>query len=110
MGAEAKCRLQFNDSTATGLARLETDVLQFRGSGLKLTIPFKSIQKVVAIEGSLKVTAPDGTVEFELGPAASKWAEKIANPPSRLQKLGVKPGWRASAIAGPRSSGWRPSG
>jgi hypothetical protein len=98
MGAEAKCNVRFNDAAVTGLARLETDVLQFRGRGLKLTIPFKSIQKVVAIDGCLRVTGPEGIAEFALGPAASKWADKIANPPSRLQKLGVKPGWRASAV------------
>ena len=26
------------------------------------------------------------------------WADKIQHPPSRLQKIGVKPEWRASAI------------
>jgi hypothetical protein len=48
--------------------------------------------------GTLSVTFPDGTASFDLGVAAPKWAEKMQHPPSRLQKIGVKPEWRVSAI------------
>jgi hypothetical protein len=99
MGAEATCTATFNDRTARGKARLETDVLQFRGGDLKLSIPFRSIEKVGACKGVLTVTIPEGTATFDLGAAATKWADKIKNPPSRLAKIGVKPDWRASAIA-----------
>jgi hypothetical protein len=44
------------------------------------------------------VTFPEGTASFNLGAAASKWAEKIRHPPSRLEKIGVRQQWRASAI------------
>jgi len=46
----------------------------------------------------LRVTFPDGTAVFELGPTAAKWAEKIRNPPSLLDKLGVKDGMRVSVV------------
>jgi len=98
MGAEAMCRARFKGTTAVGKARLETDVLQFRGGELKLSIPFKQMSKVVARSGTLSVTFPDGTAAFDLGPSAAKWQDKILHPPSRLQKLGVKPDWRVSAI------------
>jgi len=98
MGAEAMCRARFKGTTAAGKARLETDVLQFRGGELKLSIPFKQMSKVVARSGTLSVTFPDGTAAFDLGPSAAKWQDKILHPPSRLQKLGVKPDWRVSAI------------
>jgi hypothetical protein len=98
MGSEAKCSARVNGKSATGLARLETDVLQFRGDGLKLSIPFKAMTDVVANDGELHVTSSDGTATLELGPAAAKWAEKIRNPPSRLQKIGVKPDWVASVL------------
>jgi hypothetical protein len=98
MGAEAKCRAHMNGKSATGLARLETDVLQFRGEGLKLSIPFKAMTDVVASDGELRVTSSDGTATLDLGSAAAKWAEKIRNPPSRLQKIGVKPEWVASVL------------
>ena len=48
---------------------------------------------IVARNGELRVTWPDGIASLDLGAAADKWAEKIRNPPSRLQKIGVKPDW-----------------
>jgi hypothetical protein len=98
MGSEATVTARFKGQTATGKVRLETEILQFRGGDVKLSIPFKQMSKVLARAGTLSVTFPDGTASFELGDAASKWAEKIQHPPSRLQKIGVKPEWRVSAI------------
>lgn len=98
MGNEALVTIRFKGTTVSGKARLETDVLQFRGGDLKLTIPFKRMSKVAARGGTLSVTCPEGTASFDLGDAAPKWAHKILHPPSRLQKIGVKPGWRASVI------------
>ncbi len=98
MGAEATCTVKFKGTKATGKARLETDVLQFRGGDLKLTIPFKEIRKATVRGVTLTVTFAAGPASFELDSAASKWARKILHPPSRLDKLGVKPDWRASAI------------
>jgi hypothetical protein len=98
MGAEATCTARFKGRTAAGKARLETEILQFRGGEMKLSIPFKQMSKVAARAGTLSVTFPDGTAAFDLGAAAPKWAEKILHPPSRLMKLGAKPEWRAAAI------------
>jgi hypothetical protein len=98
VGAEANCTAHFKGRTAAGKARLETEVLQFRGGDLRLSIPFKQMSKIAARGGTLIVTSPDGTASFDLGTAAPKWAEKMQHPPSRLQKIGVKAGWRVSAI------------
>jgi hypothetical protein len=98
VGNEAVITARFKGQTASGKARLETEVLYFRGGDLKLTIPFKQMSKVAARGGTLHVTCPDGAASFELGAAAAKWADKILHPPSRLQKIGVKPEWRAAAI------------
>lgn len=99
MGAEANCTARFKKQTASGKARLETEVLHFRGGDLRLAIPFKQMSKVSARGGTLTFVSPDGTASFDLGPAAAKWVEKILHPPSRLDKLGAKPEWRASAVA-----------
>jgi 3-methyladenine DNA glycosylase AlkD len=99
MGAETATTARFNEQTATGRARLEMDTLQFRGGDLRLSIPFRQMSKVTARGGILSVTFEDGTATFDLGDAATRWAEKILHPPSRLVKLGAKPDWRASAIA-----------
>src|SRR3954466_13041196 len=98
MGAEAKCTARCQGRQGAGTARLETDPLQFRGGELKLSIPFKAMTDVAAVNGALRVTTADGKAVLDLGAAAMKWAEKIRHPPSRLQKLGVKPDWRVSAI------------
>jgi hypothetical protein len=98
MGSEATVTARFKGGAASGKARLETDILQFRGGDLKLSIPFAQVSKVVARGGTLSVTFPLGVASFDIGAAAEKWADKILHPPSRLQKIGVKAEWRVSAI------------
>jgi hypothetical protein len=98
MGSEALVTVTIKGKTVAGKARLETDVLQFRGGDLRLSIRFKEISTVTVRGGTLTVTFPEGSASFELGREAARWAEKIQHPPSRLDKIGVKPEWRASAI------------
>jgi len=99
MGSEAVCSARLNGRTVRGKARLETETLEFRGGDLKLSIPFRTVEKIQVHEESLTVEHAGGRVDLEIGSSASRWAEKILHPPSRAQKLGVKPGWTASAIA-----------
>ena len=99
MGAEAMCRVTFKGKKRTGKARLETDVLQFRGGDIRLSIPFANISKLATRSGALDVAFPGGTASFALGRAAESWAQKIRHPPSRLEKIGVKPAWLVSVIA-----------
>jgi hypothetical protein len=98
MGAEAKCTARVRGRDTEGTARLETETLHFRGGDVRLAIPFKKMTRVTASDGVLRVTGPGGSAAFELGAAAAKWADKIKNPPTRLQKLGVRPEWRVSAV------------
>ena len=48
----------------------------------------------------MHVTWSGGEASFPLGAEAETWAEKIRNPPGRLDKLGVKPGL-VLAVVGP---------
>jgi hypothetical protein len=98
MGSEAKCTARLKGKAGSGTARLETDVLQFRSDTVRISIPFKSITAIAVRKGELRVTSPGGTASFTLGAAAAKWAEKIRHPPSRLQKIGVKPDWVVSVL------------
>jgi hypothetical protein len=98
MGAEAACTARFKRKTVSGKARLETEVLHFRGGDLRLAIPFTHMKTITARGGRLTIVGPDGLASFDLGASAEKWARKIQHPPSRLQKLGAKPEWRVSAI------------
>jgi hypothetical protein len=95
------CRLsaleELHRKRSEGKALLETDHLVFRGT-IRLNIPRNAITQAEADAGTLRVTFPDGTALFELGPSAAKWAEKIRNPPSLLDKLGVKPDMRVAVL------------
>ena len=97
MGAESQCTVRFNGQRSDGKALLETDDLIFRGT-FRLAIPRKSITRAEATDGTLRVTFPDGIAEFALGTTAAKWADKIRNPPSLLDKLGVKPDMRVAVV------------
>ena len=97
MGQEIKCRVDFGKESSEGKALLETSEVLFRG-GFRLKIPFQAIQRMETAAGKLKIQFADGTATFHLGPAAEKWEAKIRNPPSRLDKLGVKPGTKVKLI------------
>jgi hypothetical protein len=97
MGQEIKCRVDFAGESSDGKALLETSEIIFRGAFI-LKIPFQAITALDASKGRLSVNYPDGPAVFHIGKAAEKWVEKIRNPPSRLDKLGVKPGTRVHLI------------
>lgn len=91
MGYDTTCTLHFDGRTARGKAFLEQHDLIFRGP-LRLAIPLKHITSAVAGDGALTVRFGRRTATFDLGKVAGRWARRIMNPPSRLDKLGVKTG------------------
>lgn len=97
MGLEAKCTLRVDGASHQGTALLETDELLFRGPA-RLKIALASIESLDAADGVLRITHPGGTAHFDLGDAATRWAERIRSPRSLLDKLGVKPGMTVSVI------------
>jgi hypothetical protein len=98
MGAETTCAVTFNRRTSTAKVRLETTVLQIRSADLKLDVPFSMMTKVVSRNGSLVIDSESGALTLALGETAARWADKILHPPSRLQKIGVRPEWRAVVL------------
>jgi len=94
MGYEAPCTLRLGGEVAEGKAVLEQHDLIFRGP-TRVAIPLKSIASAVANEGSLVVRFGKTTAIFDIGTVADRWASRITNPPSRLDKLGVKAGMTA---------------
>jgi hypothetical protein len=91
MGNEATCRLRYEGKAFSGKAFLERAEVLFCGDR-RLKIPFSSIRKVHTKDGALCIRTKEGLAIFELGDQAEKWREKIVNPKSRMDKLGVKPG------------------
>lgn len=91
MGQEIACVAHFGGKTVRGKALLETAELLFRGEA-RLKIPFNSIQELKVSDGALRVKTADGVAAFQLGDTAEKWRDKILNPKSLVEKLGVKSG------------------
>lgn len=91
MGAEAECRVWWNQQTSIGKALLESEEVIFRGT-FRLKIPLKSLAAAEARNGQLQLVWDGESAVFELGAAAEKWLTRIRNPKSLLDKLGVKAG------------------
>jgi hypothetical protein len=97
MGNTTKSRLHFEGRTYDGEALLETSELVFRGER-RLLIPFAKITAVDVGDAMLHVTFDGGIAIFEVGPQAAQWAEKIRNPKSVVQKIGIKAGHVVSVL------------
>jgi hypothetical protein len=99
MGLEATCPARLDGRKSAGKARLEETDIVFRGEDdVRFKIPIKDLRRVEARGGALHLDWPKGKAVLELGDQAPRWAEKIRNPPSLLDKLGVKPGLRVSVV------------
>ena len=98
MGAETTCPVTFNGKTSTMNVRLETAVLQIRGSDLRLDVPFTAMKRVAADGGVLSIVHAGKALRLALGTAADKWRDQILHPPSRLAKIGVRPAWRTVVV------------
>jgi hypothetical protein len=97
MGQEIKCRVDYGRESSQGKALLETSEVLFRGD-FRLKIPFQAIRELEVSRGKLTIQFEEGRAVFHLGDSAEKWAARIRNPPSRLDKLGVKAGTKVQLI------------
>src|SRR5713226_3342892 len=93
------CTVSWGGQESAGRALLETSEILFRGE-FRLKIPFATIKSAKAVEGELRLRTADGLAVFHLGGAAEKWRDKILDPKSRIEKLGVKPGGKVSLLGG----------
>ena len=93
MGYESRCRLTMEGRTFEGTALLEHKSLVFRGE-TRLSMPLSSIHEVHARGESLFVSFDGRRAVLDVGPTAPRWAQRIANPPGRLAKLGITAGMR----------------
>jgi hypothetical protein len=91
MGQEVVCTARWDGKSVRGKALLETAEILFRGEERR-KIPFSSIRGMEAKDGELRLNTNEGLVVFELGERAEKWRQKIANPKSVVEKLGIAPG------------------
>jgi hypothetical protein len=97
MGNEVLTRVELGGQAAEARALLETEEVIVRGA-LKARIPFREMTDVRAEGGVLCLRWNEGDVRIHVGKDAAKWAEKIRNPKSVLDKLGIKPGQKVSVL------------
>lgn len=90
MGLELRVRARYKRQESDGRLHLDSQELNFRGTEFQWSTRIGQGIKAVATNGRLVVRADREQIEFDVGETAEKWVEKILNPPSRLQKLGVK--------------------
>ena len=96
MGQEAKGKARIEGTEVEGRLYLESDQLLFRGGDRRLAIVVKDIKGARADGGTLVVAVGRKTYAFDIGAQARRWADRISNPKTLVQKLGVK---RDSAVA-----------
>lgn len=102
MGNEVTCRIELDGTAADAKVLLETEELIVRGRPA-VKVPFKDAKNVSAKDGVLALQWNGSSLRVHLGREAEKWAEKIRNPKSVIDKLGVKAGQKIS-IVGPLDS------
>lgn len=86
---------RFADGREVGRLQWESPKLIFRGATRRV-FEGEALKGIAAEDGDLVLA--DG-VRFTLGAVqAGRWAVAIANPPGRLDKLGVKPGMAVAIL------------
>jgi hypothetical protein len=100
VGLEAACTAKLGAAASRGKALLETTELVFRGD-FRVRVPLSEVKSVRVDGGRLSLRFRGQALTLELGAAAAeRWADKIRHPPSRLDKLGVKPTSRVAVVGG----------
>lgn len=92
MGLEAACRGVIDGKAHSGRLHVDSKEIAFSSPGVKWKHPVGAGTKARVTGGRLEVGSGKKLASFELGDDAGKWLEKVLHPPSRLKKLGVKPG------------------
>jgi hypothetical protein len=98
VGREATGTIRTADGQGNGKVLLETEELIFRGE-VRARVPFRSLTVIEPGPSGLLLRWPDGEATVDLSEAeSSRWADRIRNPPSLLDKLGIKGGTRVAIL------------
>jgi hypothetical protein len=98
VGLEDECLVVLGGRRFRARVQLETREVVIRGDE-RTVIPFARLASVVADGEWLRLEREGGDVALELGAKeAARWADRIRNPKSRLDKLGVKTGHRVAVV------------
>lgn len=97
MGSEALCRVTYDGTSGESKVLLETEELIVRAP-FRLKVPFAEATNVEAAAGALTLRWQSRLLRLDLGEQAARWADKIRNPKSVIEKLGIKAGQKISIV------------
>jgi Protein of unknown function (DUF3052) len=97
MGTEITGEAKYRRASYRVKLHLDGKTLSLRDE-LKLAIPLKEVRQASAKDGQLTVKWNDETIILNVGKTAERLAAKILNPPSLLDKLGIKPDFTVSVL------------
>jgi len=101
MGTECDGTLTVGGQKVNVRADFASDHVTFSG-GRRGEVPYSAIEVVGTARGVLRLRVDGSPMEFPLGNAAERVANKIRKPPALADKLGVKPGLKVAAVDVPR--------
>lgn len=92
MGLETKTFCKTANKQATGNLHLDSKELSFRSKEIKWSVLLGPKTKAKADGDLLVVSNGRKKASFKIEKNIDRWVDKILNPPSRSQKLGIKEG------------------
>lgn len=92
MGLECETIAKNGKLAVAGKLHLDSKQLSFRSSELKFTIELGPNVSATAKGSSLLVSSGSEQYTFQVGKPVDRWVRKILNPPTRVEKLGIKDG------------------
>ena len=97
MGLEIETAVWVGDKSGTCKVLLESGELICRGA-LRHRFPLTAMTELAVKDGRLSFLADGVSVSIELGDESEVWYQRIRNPRTRSQKLGLKPGQRVCVL------------
>jgi hypothetical protein len=97
MGTEITGEAKYRRGSYRVSLHLDSKTLTLRDE-LKLSISLKDVRQAVPKDGQLTVAWNDDKIVLHVGAQSERLAKKILNPPSLLEKLGIKPDSSVSVV------------
>lgn len=97
MGTEAKGTLIVGGQKVPVAGDFGSDRVLFSG-GRRGPVSYKDIEVIGITKGRLKLRVDGAVMEFDFGGSVDRIAQKIRKPPTRLDKMGIKPGVTAAVV------------
>ena len=93
MAKRVVCRGVWQGQESEGTATLDDESIQFKGD-FRVKIAREDVTSS-ELQGQIIIVRTDeGTLELEVGRLAHKWVAVIQSPPTRVQRMGLRKGFR----------------